>query len=115
MFVSTADAADELAPWDAAEQVRRSMFTAQGSLLRGDADEAETEVTGAAQFYDEHLAATIADRAPHAADHIAAAFADAHESVADGDGPGLALARAWIWGGMLEAGTLVAISSAGSR
>ncbi|MEZ4520572.1 MAG: FTR1 family protein [Thermomicrobiales bacterium] len=81
-------------------------------MLRGDADEAETEVTGAAQFYDEHLAATIADKAPHAADHIAAAFADAHESVADGDGPGLALARAWIWGGMLEAGTLVAISSA---
>ena len=40
------------------------MFTAQTSLLRGNTDEAETKVTEAAQFYDDNLAATIADQAP---------------------------------------------------
>lgn len=105
-------AAQETAPWDAAEQMRRGLFSAQTSLLRNDTENAEAEVSAAGEIYTGSLQTTVIERAPEAAQHIEGGLAEAHQAVADNDGPALALARAEIWGGLLEAGAFVAIASA---
>jgi high-affinity iron transporter len=106
---ATAEAA---APWDVAEQVRRGLFSAQTALLRDDRAAAEAELDAAATLYADSLSAMVQEQAPGAAAHIEQGIADAHQAVADGNGPFLSLARAQIWGGLLEAGASVAISSA---
>jgi high-affinity iron transporter len=109
---ATAAAEDEAAPWDVAEQIRRGLFEAQTALMRNDRDAAEAELNAAAGLYAGSLAATVSERAPGAEEHIDQGFNGADQAVADADGPALALARAQIWGGLLEAGAFVSIASA---
>ncbi len=105
-------AAQDSAPWQDAAQIKRDLFAAQTDLLHGDVDAATSGVGAAAAFYAESLETTIQEIAPSAAEHIDRGFIDAQQAVVEHDGRKLAMARAEIWGGLLEAGAHVAISAA---
>lgn len=98
-------------PWEAAEQMRQLMFDAQVALLHGDQTLAETSIMHASDIYTEHFAAEFETEIPLTAHHIQEGLASASTAIKDDNGPALAVARAQVRGGLLEAGALRAISA----
>jgi high-affinity iron transporter len=92
--------AQEPSPAQAAETLRAALLQAQLTLT-ADPVEAQHQVAEARETYANLLAATLVEAAPETQRRIEAGFVAAAESLTEGDGSVLAMARAQIWTGLL--------------
>jgi high-affinity iron transporter len=108
--------AQELAPWDAAEQIRRALFEAQKALLLDATGEAQTQVQTARDIFDHSLANILAAQAPDEVyPLIQSQMQAAQQAAAPGDAAALALARGRIWAGLLLGSYQVALQAVGQN
>jgi high-affinity iron transporter len=94
--------AQESAPWQAAEELRQTLFDAQKALILGNNDEAQQGVRAATVLFDTVLSPALADSAPEAVATARDGFAEAQQAATDERAAALAIARSRIWTSLLD-------------
>jgi hypothetical protein len=106
---TTLVSAQTITPKAAGETVRQQLFEAQSALMSGDAATSASLVIQANSTYQEILRTPILQAESALVETVDHAFAQAQQSAEQGDGLGLAVARARIWTGLLNGSTRVVL------
>ncbi|MEP7284661.1 MAG: FTR1 family protein [Chloroflexota bacterium] len=93
-------------PWNAADSVRRSLFTAEMSVLSGESGDV-SQVNAAIDMYTHALKPQISAAAPDVAQTLDDALNAALSTTQKGDALGLAVARSQVWTGLVHGSTRV--------
>lgn len=98
-------------PWSAADTVRRTLFSAQASVLAADHSEPTTQVNTALAAYKQSLQAPILAAAPEIAGDLDRAFNDVLNAAQKGDSLSLSASRSRIWTGLLHGSMRVVLKA----
>lgn len=108
--------AQESAPWDSAEQIRRALFEAQKALLLDETGEAWAQVQIARDVFDTSLSNALTVQEPDDIYiSIQAQLQAAQQAAAQGDAATLALARGRIWTALLLGSYQAALQAVGQN
>jgi high-affinity iron transporter len=98
-------------PWSAADTVRRTLFSAQASVLAGENAEASIQANTALAAYKQSLQAPILAAAPEIAGDLDSDFNSVLTAVQKGDSLTLSAARSRIWTGLLHGSARVVLKA----